>query len=241
MCDLLMHASLYYNIQSFAFEICMQGLANNSMLKVGSCVPKEIIVVVRPKNLTMKKRGQVSRADPNVILPDELEMSLEVKLFDFAPPHAKISKTGKNAKVVYSGTTKAITKQKVGGLYCFSTEGNTLEHLFTQIGTYMFNFSLVSSRSFSLTHCAQLVNCVKTIIVFNHIDCRLCSLVCTNRSKLKVMEVYMLNNQEIGLILLRVAFLWSMRFTNNESDHYQHMSPRQRTCIRVRSYNLPKR
>lgn len=125
----------------------MQSLADNSMLGVGCRVPKEIIVVVRPKNLTVKKRGQVSQTDHNTILPDELEMNLEVKLFDFAPPHAKISKGGKNAKVVYSGTTKAITKQKVGGLYCFSTEGNTLEHLFTQIGTYMFHFSLVSSWS----------------------------------------------------------------------------------------------
>lgn len=227
----------------------MQGLANNSMLKVGSCVPKEIIVVVRPKNLTMKKRGEVSRADPNVILPDELEMSLEVKLFDFAPPHAKISKTGKNAKVVYSGTTKAITKQKVGGLYCFSTEGNSLEHLFTQIGTYMFNFSLVSSRSFSLTHCAQLVNCVNTIVTFNHVDCKLRSLVCTNRSKLKVMEVYMLNNQPrnwsyTSLLLPNYALHScgaSMRITNNESDHYQHTSLRQHACICVRRYNLPKR
>src|ERR1700738_1990891 len=37
-------------------------------------------------------------------------------------------------------------------------------------------------------------NFVNTIVVFDHVDCELCSLVCTHRSKLQVTEVYMLNN-----------------------------------------------
>ncbi|KAG0558225.1 hypothetical protein KC19_10G013300 [Ceratodon purpureus] len=112
-------------------------------------MPKEFIAVVRPKNIVVKKRGQQttgSRTDQQSIVPDEMEMNLEVKLYDFAPPEADVLKAGKVTKVVYSGKTTATTKQDVQGLYCFNTSGNELEHLCTQIGTYMFHFSLVSKK-----------------------------------------------------------------------------------------------
>lgn len=110
-------------------------------------MPKEIIAVVRPRNIFLKKQeGKYGRTDQQSILPDEMEMNLEVKVFDFAPPETDVLKTGKDTGVVYSGKTKATVKQDVQGLYCFQTQGNQLEHLFTQMGTYMFHFSLVSSK-----------------------------------------------------------------------------------------------
>lgn len=104
--------------------------------------------MVRPKNIVVKKKGQTNgRTDQESIVPDEMEMNLEVKVYDFAPPEADVVKSGKETKgVVYSGKTKAIMKQDVQGLYCFNTSGNQLEHLFMQMGTYMFHFSLLSSK-----------------------------------------------------------------------------------------------
>ncbi|KAG0567042.1 hypothetical protein KC19_7G105900, partial [Ceratodon purpureus] len=75
-----------------------------------------------------------------------MEMNLEVKVLDFTPPEADVATTGKKMKVAYSASTKATMKQDVQGLYCFNTSGNELEHLFKQIGTYMFHFSLVDSK-----------------------------------------------------------------------------------------------
>ena len=125
-----------------------QGLTDNVTLQEGQPMPKEFIAVVRPKNIVVKKKGQQmnGRTDQQSIVPDEMEMNLEVKLYDFAPPEADVSKAGKEMKVVYSSKTTATTKQDVQGLYCFSTSGNQLEHLCTQIGTYMFHFSLVSKK-----------------------------------------------------------------------------------------------
>ncbi|XP_073392291.1 uncharacterized protein [Physcomitrium patens] len=123
------------------------GLTDNAILREGEPMPKEIIAVVRPRNIFLKKQeGKYGRTDQQSILPDEMEMNLEVKVFDFAPPETDVLKTGKDTGVVYSGKTKATVKQDVQGLYCFQTQGNQLEHLFTQMGTYMFHFSLVSSK-----------------------------------------------------------------------------------------------
>lgn len=67
-------------------------------------------------------------------------------MFDFALPDADVLTAGKAMNVAYTASTKATMKKDVQGLYCFSTSGNELEHLFKQIGTYMFQFSLVDSK-----------------------------------------------------------------------------------------------
>ena len=101
---------------------------------------------MRP-NIILKKNGDANgRTDQQSIVPDEMVMNLEVKVFDFAPPEADVSTAGKETKVAYTASTKATMKQDVQGLYCFSTSGNELEHLFKQIGTYIFHFSLVDSK-----------------------------------------------------------------------------------------------
>uniref|UniRef100_A0A7I4F1B3 Uncharacterized protein n=1 Tax=Physcomitrium patens TaxID=3218 RepID=A0A7I4F1B3_PHYPA len=124
-----------------------EGLIDNSIIQEGQPLPKEIIAVVRPKNIILKKNGPMNgRTDQQSIVQDAMEMNLEVMVYDFAPPESDVLKAGKELKVVYSGKTKATTKKDVQGLYCFNTSGNQLERLFTQMGTYMFHFSLVDSK-----------------------------------------------------------------------------------------------
>ena len=119
-------------------------------------MPEEIIAVVRAKGMeSIQQGGQQSPgnysgpAGSKTIVPQSMVMNLEVKSFDFMPPEVNIPKaTGggndEKAKVVYNGSTKASTKRRVKGLYRFNTKGNSLEHLFNEIGTYMFHFSVVS-------------------------------------------------------------------------------------------------
>lgn len=143
-------------------ELCLhvgfhKGLADNSIVNADYPLPKEIIAVVRPKSFGKvqgddahpSKSGHMCRTDQKSILPEGMEMNLEVKLFDFVPPESRVTKRHMDpAKVVYTCKAKACTKSNVKGLYCFSTEGNQLENIFKKMGTYMFNFSLVSTKFF---------------------------------------------------------------------------------------------
>lgn len=111
---------------------------NNGTVRLGYELPKEIIAVVRPKSLQVNESTQANVVDK------ALSMHLEVKILDFIPNETSVLNVNEGARVVYNEIAKASTKKQMQGLYCFNTKGNQLEHLFTQMGTYMFHFSLVS-------------------------------------------------------------------------------------------------
>lgn len=74
-------------------------MTNNAILQEGQPIPKEIIAVVRP-NIILKKNGDANgRTDQQSIVPDEMEMNLEVKVFDFTLPKADVSTARKETKV----------------------------------------------------------------------------------------------------------------------------------------------
>jgi len=113
-------------------------LTNNGTVNLGYELPKEIVAVVRPKLLQVNE----STHQTNVV-DKALSMHLEVKILDFIPNETSVLNINEGARVVYNEIARASTKEQMEGLYCFNTKGNQLEHLFTQMGTYMFHFSLV--------------------------------------------------------------------------------------------------
>ncbi|KAG0604021.1 hypothetical protein M758_10G137800 [Ceratodon purpureus] len=110
---------------------------------MGFELPKEIIAVVRPR---FTETIQMNESNQRNIVDKALKMHLEVKILDFVPGETSVLNASEGARVVYNEVAKASTKEQMQGLYCFNTKGNQLEHLFTQMGTYMFHFSLVGSK-----------------------------------------------------------------------------------------------
>lgn len=117
----------------------IQKLSDGGYVKLGHELPKEIIAVVRPRLLEIND----SIHETNLV-DKSLAMHLEVKVLDFVPNKTSNLNIGEETRVVYNEIAKATTRQQIQGLYCFATKGTQLEHLFTQLGTYTFHFSLVS-------------------------------------------------------------------------------------------------
>lgn len=132
------------------------GLADNVVVSAGFPLPKELIAVVRPKSSCgwnvgdstgTSKSGIICKVNQKTIVAEFMEMMLEVRFVEFLPPDMKVSRQQmETTKVIYTCKVKACTRCNIKGLYCFPTEKSILDSLFNRVGTYLFSFSLISSK-----------------------------------------------------------------------------------------------
>ncbi|XP_073396072.1 uncharacterized protein [Physcomitrium patens] len=118
-------------------------LATRKITNVGSQLPKEIVAVVRAR---LSNPYETKESCVTNVVDKSLAMHLEVKVLDFVLDETSVTKMDEEARVIYNKIAMSCDKQRMQGLYCFNTKGNQLEHLLTQMGTYMFHFSLIGTK-----------------------------------------------------------------------------------------------
>ncbi|XP_057848763.2 structural maintenance of chromosomes flexible hinge domain-containing protein GMI1 isoform X1 [Cryptomeria japonica] len=118
-----------------------KGFPEEVTVQAGFDLPKEIIAVVRPRSFTKDNMDKsLDCTDQKYIVKESREMKMDIK--DVREYEcARESSAGNDVK--YTMQTKASSRKRVNGLYCFSMEGYNLLKMFTKAGRYKFIFSLV--------------------------------------------------------------------------------------------------
>ncbi|CAM6104906.1 unnamed protein product [Calypogeia fissa] len=124
--------------ESEKFELCEAFPVDGSKLEAGFSLPKDFIVVVRPR------KGAGATFKQGCIVPDPMTIKLTVTHCSYSNlevPHTNDD----HARELCNLTSKSTAINGVKGLYVFSTESSEFNCLLNK-GTYTFRFTLESEK-----------------------------------------------------------------------------------------------